>query len=137
MDETTRRMELALPLFSGLDLGLLMEARAQLGRGEWAGITRFMEGLGAAGQARTVRKLAAIWTATEIELKQAEASPQVMAELEERAAAQPFAKSFQDTLDFHFALLGSFGVTLGSSEDEPARDPDAPAEKPADSPSAG
>ena len=113
---STRRFELGLPLFAGLDLGQIIGAQVRLAKGDFAGLSGMVETLGKAGQLRVIRKLAAIWTASEIEVRQAEARPEVMAELEERAAEKPFTQTFQDAMAFQSALWDTLGVSPASSE---------------------
>jgi hypothetical protein len=120
MNQSTRRFELGLPLFAGLDLGLLMEAQAQVNRQEFAGLTTFVTTLAETGKLRTIRKLAAIWRASDIELKMAETDSSVMSALEDGAAERPFTETFKDAWDFQSALWESLGVTLESSSDAPA-----------------
>jgi hypothetical protein len=112
---STRKFEMGLPLFSGLDLGLILEAQAALQEGKFSGLTNLIRTLGESGKLHTIRKLAAIWTATDIELKSAEADPKVMAELEDLAAAKPFNECFKAAMDFHAALWESLGVSPVSS----------------------
>jgi hypothetical protein len=119
MNQSTRRFELGLPLFAGLDLGLLMEAQAQVNRQEFAGLTTFVTTLAETGKLRTIRKLAAIWKASDLELKLAESDSSVMSALEDAAAERPFTETFKDAWDFQSALWESLGVTLESSSDAP------------------
>lgn len=128
--ETTRRYEMGLPLFSGLDLGLLLEAQAQIERKEFKGLSGLISTLAAAGTGKTIRKLAAIYRATEVELKAAEANSKTMAELEERTAEVPFNETFRDAMAFLVALLGSLGLTPDSSGGEGAANETTKAEKP-------
>ena len=117
---STRLFELGLPLFSGLNLGLLMEAQADVAAGNFGGLTKLISSLGDMGVTKTIRKLAALWHATEIELRQAEADAKVMLELEARAAEIPFAEAFQAAMDFQLALFQSLGVAPASSATEAA-----------------
>jgi len=114
--QSTRRFEMGLPLFGGLDLGLIMGAQVKLKSGDFQGLSAMVETLGKAGALHTIRKLAAIWTASKIELKEAESNPAIMAELEDRAAAAPFAESFKAAMDFQSALWERLGVTPDSSD---------------------
>ena len=74
MQQSTRKFETGLPLFSGLDLGLILDAQAQIKRNEFHGLTAMVETLGKTGSMKIIRKLAAIWKASDIELKAAEAN---------------------------------------------------------------
>ena len=114
--ESTRRFEMGLPLFAGLDLGLILEAQARLEKGEFQGLTALLETLGKTGTLRTLRKLAAIWDATEIELRTAEGDPAILAALEALAADKPFAETFKAAMDFQLALWRALGVSPASSE---------------------
>jgi hypothetical protein len=127
--QSTRRLELALPLFEGLDLGLLFEAQDLMkikkedagGVSQVAaGLTKFASTLAKAGKLRTIRKLSAIARATDLELKTAEKSEEGMLALEDEAAERPFIEAFTDAVSFHFALVELCGLTLVSSEDAPA-----------------
>ena len=112
---TTRRFEMGLPLFAGLDLGLILEAQAKISKGEFQGLSALVETLGKAGHLKTVRKLAAIWTASDIELKIAEGNPAILAELEEKKAELPFRETFEAAMAFQSALWESLGVSPVSS----------------------
>ncbi len=116
---STRLFELGLPHFSGLNLGLLMEAQADVEKGDFAGLTKLITGLGEMGASHTIRRLAALWNATEIELRAAETDIKVMADLEARAAELAFKDAFKAAMDFQLALLGSLGVAPTSSETAP------------------
>jgi hypothetical protein len=127
--QSTRRLELALPLFEGLDLGLLFEAQdlMRIKKGQEGGVTQVAGGLAKfasilakAGKLRTIRKLSAIARATDMELRAAEKSEEAMFELEAEAAERPFIEAFTDAVSFHFALVELCGLTLVSSEDAPA-----------------
>ena len=115
---STRLFELGLPLFSGLNLGLVMQAQAEIQEGNFNGLTKMMESFGTMGELHTVRKLAALWGATDVELRMAEADPAIMVQLEERAAELPFLETFKATMDFQQALFESLGVTPTSSKTE-------------------
>jgi len=132
MEGTTRRFELGLPLFRGLDMGGLLAAQERLSSGDPKGLTDLVTTLGAVGEARTLRKLAALWVATEEELRQAEQDPAFRAQLEETAAMKPFPESVKAAFDFFGGLMASLGASLGSSEttgesvsDEASMSPDA------------
>lgn len=112
---STRRFELGLPLFSGLDLGAIAGAQVRIGERDLSGLTDFVKILSNAATAKTVRKLAAIWKAPESMLKLAETDPAVMAALENDAADASFAEMFQAAMDFQSALWTSLGVTPASS----------------------
>ncbi|BDU72908.1 hypothetical protein [Mesoterricola silvestris] len=118
--QSTRRYEMALPLFSGLDLSLLLEAQAQIKSQDVKGLTKLITTLGPAGTSKTVRKLVAIYRATDLELKKAEADPEMRKEMEERVSEVPFKEAFTDAMTFLTALFESLGLTLGSSEGEGA-----------------
>jgi hypothetical protein len=121
--QTTRKFETGLPLFSGLDLGVIYDAQAQITKGDFHGLTAMVETLAKTGSLKTIRKLSAIWTASEIELKAAEANPELMAQLEERAAERPFNETFQEAMDFHVALLSALGIIpVSSAPAEPTKD---------------
>lgn len=122
---STRRFELGLPLFSGLDLGGILQAKADLEAGKIEGLSTFMQTLGKAGELKVLRKLGGIWTATDLELKQAESSPEVLTELASNAADRPFAEVFGDAMAFQSALWASLGLSVGSSE-PPEKAPSAP-----------
>ena len=140
---STRRFEMGLPLFSGLDLGKIAEVQVRIQNRDITGLSDFVKIMANAAVSQTIRKLAAIWGATDVELKLAESDPSVMALLEAKVADQPFADSFQAAMDFQSALWTSLGVTPASSvPDEPKSQAVAeietgvPAETQADSPSA-
>ena len=115
---STRLFELGLPLFSGLNLGLVMSAQQEMQEGNFNGLTKMMESFGTMGELHTVRKLAALWNATDIELRSAESDPTIMAQLEERTAELPFLDTFKDCMAFQQALFESLGVAPGSSKSE-------------------
>lgn len=119
LSQTTRRFELGLPLFSGLDLGLLIEAQEQIRAKDFRGLSGFITTLGKTGASKSVRKLAAIYRATDLELKMAEVTPSVMEALEQAAAERPFLETFADAMDFLLALFASLGVSPGSFEAAP------------------
>lgn len=81
---------MGLPLFSGLDLGKIAQAQSRLEAGEVEGLSDFLSILSNAATARTIRRLSAVWTASDNLLKSAEADPAVMATLELDAAEKPF-----------------------------------------------
>lgn len=85
-------------------------------------MSAFVETLGKTGKLLTVRKLSAIYRATDNELKMAETDPTWMAKFEDQAAERPFRETFEDAMSFHAALWESLGVSPVSS---------APAEPPA------
>ena len=78
MQQSTRKFETGLPLFSGLDLGLILDAQAQIKRNEFHGLTAMVETLGKTGSLKVIRKRSAIWTASDVELKAAEADPKLL-----------------------------------------------------------
>jgi hypothetical protein len=137
MEGSTRRFELGLPLFKGLDMGALMGAQSRLHAGDPKGITEFVITLGEAGEARTLRKLAAIWTASDDDLQKAEQDAAFRVQLEEAAAQKPFPESVKATFDFFAGLMASLGASLASSEPEGESAPNNLATSPAASPSAG
>ena len=110
-----RRFEHGLPLFSGLDIGLLIEAQVRLQSGDFGGLTSIILAVGKAAELRTIRRLSAIWRATDVELEAAERDPVVMAALEAEAARRTFKEGFQDTLDFFAGLGESLGFSPVSS----------------------
>lgn len=112
---STRRLEHGLPLFAELDLGVILEAQFRVKKGDFTGLTKLMTVLGQTGKLRTIRKLAAIFQATDLELEQAEVDPTFMAKLEAQAATRPFAETFRDAMDFNSALWACLGVTPSSS----------------------
>ena len=118
-----RRFELGLPLFSGLDLGLIFEAQEKLKKQDLAGLSTFISALGSAGKTHTIRKLAAIWAASDLELEQAEVDEKFMAKLEAQAANRLFSETFKDAMDFHSALFGLLGVSPASSGNETEQQP--------------
>jgi hypothetical protein len=119
ISQATRRYELALPLFADLDVGALFTAQAQIKQQKTAGFSAFIAILAKSGPPHTIRKLAAIYGASDIELRQAEADPKVMAQLEERAADQPYAGNFDQAMDFFTQLLESLGATPDCSGASP------------------
>ena len=116
MNHSTRRMELALPHFQTLDLGAVMGAQARLEAGDPAGLSAFIATLAATANARAIRTLAALSTATDIELRMAETDPKIMAALIENAADKPFGENFKAAMDFLGGLFASLGITPSSSE---------------------
>jgi hypothetical protein len=138
-DQSTRRMEMGLPLFPDLNVGLLQQAGEQIDAGDPAGMVAFITSLGKTGQLKTVRKLAALWTASPEELKKAESDPEALALLEDRAADLPFADTFRAAQAFHAALWASLRPTPGSSEGDgaPAHKKDKGRKASAGSPSEG
>lgn len=112
---STRRFEMGLPLFSGLDLGSIAKAQIQIESRDLAGLTEFVSILANAATARTIRKLAAIWQAPESLLKLAETDPAIMAALESDSADAPFSEMFKAAMDFQSALWQSLGATPASS----------------------
>jgi hypothetical protein len=112
---STRLFELGLPHFAGLNLGEVMEAQASIQAGDFTGLARMMNSFGKMGEMHTIRRLAALWNASEIELKLAENDETVMKELESRAADLPFMEAFQAAMLFQGALFESLGVTPTSS----------------------
>jgi hypothetical protein len=117
--QSTRRFELGLPLFETLDMGLLLEADVQIKAKDPKGLSTVVAILSKASRVKAVRKLAAIWVATEVELKAAEEQPRVMAELEEIQANRPFKDVFNEAMSFYLELLGSLGITVVLSEAAP------------------
>lgn len=117
---STRLFELGLPHFAGLNLGEVMEAQASIQAGDFSGLARMMISFGKMGEMHTIRRLAALWNASEIELKLAENDETVMKELESRAADLPFMEAFQAAMLFQGALFESLGVTPTSSATEDA-----------------
>jgi hypothetical protein len=107
---------MGLPLFAGLDLGLILESQARMDKGDPQGLTSLVETLGKTGGLRVVRKLAAIWSATDLELKMAESDPAVMAQLEEKSAERLFVETFKDAMLFHSALWASLPSSPTSSD---------------------
>ena len=109
-----RRFELGLPLLGGLDLGTIMKAQSELVKGNIAGLASFIEAMGKSGEIKALRKISAIWTASDIELEMAERDLHAMEALEERAASRPFLAAFQSALDFQLALFDALGVQISS-----------------------
>lgn len=118
--ESTRRFEMGLPLFAGLDLGALLDAQAQIQRGEFSGLSKIVATLGSTGQLLTIRKLATIYTATDLELYRSETDPTVILKLEEATAERPFRDTFADAMDFQGALWNALGISPISSEEAAA-----------------
>jgi hypothetical protein len=111
----TRRFEMGMPHLADLDLGAIFSAQARLEKGEMEGLTGLLRAFSGMGETRVVRRLAAIWGATDLELKQAEVQPQVLAELEERQALRPYGDSLKDAMGFFSGLMTSLGASLVSS----------------------
>ena len=124
---STRLFELGLPHFAGLNIGEVMEAQASIQAGDFSGLARMMTSFGKMGEMHTIRRLAALWNASEIELKLAENDENIMRDLESRAADLPFMEAFQAAMLFQGALFESLGVTPTSSDTEDA--PPAAAKK--------
>lgn len=76
--------------------------------------------LAKAGKLKSLRKLAAIWRATDEELRLSETDPRVMARLEEAVARGSFHSAYKDALAFHSELLASLGGSPGSSANQTA-----------------
>ena len=127
---STRRFELGLPLFAGLDLGLILQSQEKIAKQEFEGLTSFIKTLGETGQLRTIRKLSAIWTATEIELEMAENDPKIMKSLEDNAAKKMFSETFNDAMTFVGSLWEQLGLHLGSSVQAPEATPEDKPKKP-------
>jgi hypothetical protein len=138
--DSTRRFELGLPLFQGLDLAAIQEAENAMvaettkakaeGRAPNPDPKSFMALLGALAKAadgRTIRRLSAIWNATEDQLKEAESNPEAMAALEEAAAKRPYSSCLKDSLDFFSGVGISWGASQGSSKPQTQEaSPEAP-----------
>ena len=117
---TTRRIELGLPLFPDLGYNVLVNAGLMVMKGASPDIPIFLGALATAGRLTVIRKLSAIWRATDLELKMAEGQPAVMADLEAQAAERPFSECFRDAMAFHDALWTSFVPTPESSQADAA-----------------
>lgn len=109
------RFELGLPLFADLDLGELLGAQALLAQQDIKGMTQFVGTLAKASKTQTIRKLSAIWTATELELSLAEVDAKALTALYDRAKSKPFAEAFRDTMDFQGELWTQLGLLQSSS----------------------
>ena len=109
--QSTRRMEMALPLIA--PLSALMEARRAVRAGEPGAFPRVMAALADVATARTIRQLAAIASATDNELIGAEKDPETLARLEADAAAQPVTEAFGEAMGLFGLALGLSGVTPG------------------------
>jgi len=125
---STRRFEMGLPYLAGLDLGLLFEAQAQMGKGDNQGLTTLISTLAAAGKLQIIRRISAISTATEVELKAAENNPQVMDDLVSLASDRLFVDAFKQTMAFAEELFLSLGV---AQEKAPVKKGKTPATSPA------
>jgi hypothetical protein len=112
--QNTRKFEMGMPLFPELNLGLIMEAQVKLASEDMQGLMATVETLAKTGSLRTIRKLAAIWLATDVEAKGAESNPEMMADLEERTAELPFVDALKAAISFQSALLESLAASLGS-----------------------
>lgn len=131
---STRRFEMGLPLFGGLDLGLIATSQDQIGDGSLDGLTSFVSLLAGAAKIGTVRKLSAIWTAPDGLLKLAESDPAVLATLEAEVADKPFSEAFADAMAFQSALWKSLGATPVSSGPGEQKNVDAAIPPPAPMP---
>ena len=115
---STAHFEHGLPLLAGLDLAVLIPAFQRLQEGDEAATGDLFRALASAAEARLLRRLAAVTRATTDQLLDAEASPQVLRELERQAASDPYEVTLQEAGDFFVALLGSSMGTPGSSRPE-------------------
>ena len=113
---STRRYELGMPLFAGLDLGALVASQLRLQRGEPEGLGDLARTLAGMGDTRSIRRLAALWTATEEELKKAEMDAPFRESLEDAAALRPFGESVKAAFDFFGGLMALLGASLVSSD---------------------
>jgi hypothetical protein len=118
---STRRMEMALPLLGELGADTVAKAFSKIQSGDASGLGDLMATVIQASTPRTVRRLNAVLTATEVELVLAEGDPSALTKLEERAAEVPYREAFAGILGFFEQLLGSLGVTLAFSD--PAKQP--------------
>jgi hypothetical protein len=112
---STRLFEMALPEFSGLNLAEIEQAGKTLEAGDAEGFNLFIQSFSKAATLHTIRKISALWNATEIELRTAEVDPKVMQELVDRQSEKPFSETFRDTTDFLKALFASFALAQNSS----------------------
>lgn len=118
--EKNRRFEMALPFFKHLDLARLAEVESLFIRKDTDALQKLAVVLGDAAAGNTIRKLSAIYRATDAELKEAETSPQKIEALYESAAERPFGETYRDAVAFHAELLKSLGLTPDSSGGEGA-----------------
>jgi hypothetical protein len=125
---STRRMEMALPLLGELGADTVAKSFYKIQSGDTTGLGDLLATVVQASTPRTVRRLSAVLTATEVELVLAEGDPAALAKLEERAAEVPYKEAFTRILDFFGQLLGSLGVTLAFSD--PAKQPPEKAQGP-------
>jgi len=116
---STLRMEYGLPLFPDLGYGVLVDAGLMALGGVTPNLPVFLATLATAGRLKVIRKLSAIWRATDLELTMASKDDSVMLILEEQAAARPFSECFRDAMDFQEALWASFVPTQDSSGADP------------------
>ena len=116
LSTTTRRFEHGLPLLATLSPDVLLAAWARVANKEPLGLIALMRALGGPAEARTLRKLSAIWRAPDTTLMAAESDPKAMAQLERDASERPLGESFNDAMDFFISAAGQLGVSLGSSD---------------------
>jgi hypothetical protein len=112
---STRRMEHGTTLLVDFDLGALMGAQEGFQKEDPEAIAQFIKILSGAGKARSVRRLSAVFRATEDQLREAEGEPSVLQALEEEAAARPYAESFKDAVGFFIEWGSSFKPVPSSS----------------------
>lgn len=113
---STRKYELALPLLAQIEAKRIFDAQKALAAGDLALLPELIASLAKSGEMQTVRKLSAIYSATETELKAAAKDATILAEIEERAADRPFNETFSEVLTFFFGaalLLGASPTSLG------------------------
>lgn len=114
MSLSTRKYEAGLPYLPTLDASRLIAAQKALEAGDLSRLPELIASLAKSGEAQVIRKLSAIYSASETEIKAAIKDPAVMAELEDRSAEQPFSTSFSEAIAFFFGAALLLGVPPSS-----------------------
>jgi hypothetical protein len=119
---STRKFELGAQYLPALNAGEIIAAQKALSAGDLGPLDGILANLAKAGEARTVRTLSAIYSATETEIKAATKDPAILAELIDAAAERPITETLQESISFFFGaalLLGASRASLGIPEPEP------------------
>lgn len=115
ISETTRRFEHGIPLLATLSPQTLLRAWGQVVEQNPLGLLDLITGLGPACDTRTLRRLSAIYRATDSQLLRAESDPSVLKALEEDAAERSLKECFDDAMSFFIGAAEQLGITLGYS----------------------